>query len=70
MPFMTTPTSPGIFTILLIGVPETGALVTFHDYADYFPGVKKFVDELLSLGDYRLIERVKSLVVLERKRAS
>jgi predicted O-methyltransferase YrrM len=49
---------------------QPGALVAFHDYADYFPGVKKFVDELLSLGDYRLIERVKSLVVLERKRAS
>src|SRR5208283_2202622 len=27
-----------------------GGLVGFHDYADYFPGVKSFVDELLADG--------------------
>ncbi|HEY7375772.1 MAG TPA: glycosyltransferase [Polyangia bacterium] len=42
------------------------ALVAFHDYADYFPGVKTFVDELLGSGRYRLVEQVASLIVLRK----
>ncbi|HVZ32262.1 MAG TPA: class I SAM-dependent methyltransferase, partial [Polyangiaceae bacterium] len=32
-----------------------GGLVAFHDYADYFPGVPAFVDELASSGRYEPI---------------
>jgi predicted O-methyltransferase YrrM len=42
-----------------------GALVAFHDYADYFPGVRRRVDELRADG-YRLVARAGSLVVLRR----
>jgi hypothetical protein len=40
------------------------ALIAFHDYAEYFPGVKTFVDELLGSGRYRAIDRSSSLIVL------
>jgi hypothetical protein len=43
------------------------ALVAFHDYADYFPGVKTFVDELLGGGRYVLVERASSLIVLRKQ---
>jgi glycosyltransferase involved in cell wall biosynthesis len=43
------------------------ALVAFHDYADYFPGVKRFVDELLRDGDYALVEKASSLIVLAKR---
>jgi hypothetical protein len=46
---------------------KPGALVAFHDYADYYPGVMGFVDELIGQDDFRLAKRVKSLVILERK---
>lgn len=46
-----------------------GALVAFHDYADYFPGVPAFVDELSSSGRYEVVGRARSLIVL-RKLAS
>jgi hypothetical protein len=45
---------------------QPGGFAVFHDYADYFPGVMKFVDALVNTGEYRLSCRVKSLVVLER----
>ena len=35
-----------------------GGYVAFHDYADYFPGVKAFVNELLAGGRYRKVEAV------------
>jgi hypothetical protein len=41
-----------------------GALVAFHDYWDYFPGVRRFVDELVASGDYRVHSRVQCLIVL------
>jgi glycosyltransferase involved in cell wall biosynthesis len=44
-----------------------GGLAAFHDYADYYPGVLTFVNELLSLGEYQLLKKVKSLVILEKK---
>jgi len=43
------------------------ALVAFHDYADYFPGVKTFVDELLRRDRYELISKASSLIVLRRR---
>jgi hypothetical protein len=42
----------------------TDGLVAFHDYAEYFPGVKRFVDELIHSGRYQLAERASSMVVL------
>jgi hypothetical protein len=46
-----------------------GAYVAFHDYADYYPGVTVFVDELLATGAYALVARVDSLILLRRKEA-
>lgn len=43
-----------------------GGYVAFHDYADYFPGVKLFVDELLNRGMYRKFNKADSLIVLEK----
>lgn len=45
---------------------QRGGLVAFHDYADYFPGVKQLVNELVSQAGYRLVSQAKSLVVLEK----
>ena len=44
----------------------SNAYVAFHDYADYFPGVKAFVDELLRSGQYRKVSLVKSMMVLQK----
>lgn len=41
-----------------------GALVAFHDYAEYFPGVQAFVDELSASGRYEAVARARSLIVL------
>jgi hypothetical protein len=46
---------------------QPGGFAVFHDYADYFPGVMKFVDALVNFGEYQFSWRVKSLVVLEKK---
>ncbi len=43
-----------------------GAYVAFHDYADYYPDVIKFVDELLENGQYTRIHLVDSLIVLKK----
>lgn len=43
---------------------DASALVAFHDYAEYFPGVKTFVDELIRGGRYCLVDRSSSLIVL------
>jgi glycosyltransferase involved in cell wall biosynthesis len=40
--------------------------VAFHDYADYYPGVQAFVDEILRAGAYRMVKLVNSLMVLEK----
>ena len=40
--------------------------IAFHDYADYFPGVKTFVDELLLSGNYKKIACAKSMIILEK----
>lgn len=44
-----------------------GGLAAFHDWAPYFPGVQKFVQELLTTGEYQKNANVKSLVVLKRR---
>jgi hypothetical protein len=41
-----------------------GAYIAFHDYADYYPGVKTFVDELLAMPQYQRIHCEASLIVL------
>jgi predicted O-methyltransferase YrrM len=43
-----------------------GACVAFHDYADYFPGVMAFVDELLAAGRYERVRLAGSLIVARR----
>jgi glycosyltransferase involved in cell wall biosynthesis len=41
-------------------------LIAFHDYAEYFPGVRAFVDELLRSGDFEEVARQGTLVALRR----
>jgi hypothetical protein len=43
-----------------------GALVAFHDYAEYFPGVPTFVDELCASGRYQAVARARSLIVVRK----
>lgn len=43
-----------------------GALVAFHDYADYYPGVRQVVDEAVAGGRYRWVGRARSLAVVQR----
>jgi hypothetical protein len=43
-----------------------GAYIAFHDYADYFPGVKVFVNELLGTSQYKKIGLADSLIVLKK----
>ncbi len=40
--------------------------IAFHDYADYFPGVKVFVDELLQTGKYIRVDKVDTLIILQK----
>ncbi len=40
--------------------------MAFHDYADYFPGVRTFVDELIHTGRYLFVDKVSSLIVLRK----
>lgn len=43
-----------------------GALVAFHDYADYFPGVRVFVDELLAGDEWQEVAQAGSMKLLRR----
>lgn len=43
-------------------------LIAFHDYADYYPGVKTFVDELLAHGEYEEVHRASSMIVVRPRR--
>jgi hypothetical protein len=45
-----------------------GGLVAFHDYADYYPGVKTLVNELLTRGDYEKVHQTLSLIVIRANR--
>jgi predicted O-methyltransferase YrrM len=42
------------------------ARVAFHDYADYFPGVAAFVDELVATGQWEIESAVETLRILRR----
>lgn len=42
-----------------------GSYVAFHDYADYYPGVKVFVDELLKNGRYQKLACASSMIILQ-----
>jgi predicted O-methyltransferase YrrM len=44
-----------------------GGYVAFHDYADYYPGVKTFVNELLALGHYEKVHQATSMIVLRKQ---
>jgi Glycosyl transferase family 2/Methyltransferase domain len=43
-----------------------GGYVAFHDYASYYPGVVKFVNELLASGGYQRVSCSASLIVLQK----
>lgn len=43
-----------------------GGYVAFHDYADYYPGVVAFVNELTATDAYTKIELAGSLIVIQR----
>lgn len=43
-----------------------GGYVVFHDYAEYFPGVMRFVDELIAGGQFVKQSLAQSLIVLRR----
>ena len=45
-------------------VPE--GYVAFHDYADYYPGVQAFVNELLREGRYRRVLCVRSMMLVQK----
>jgi len=47
-----------------------GAYIAFHDYADYYPGVKAFVHELLAESNYEEVQRVRSMMLLRRTSVS
>lgn len=46
------------------------ARVAFHDYADYFPGVVAFVDELVDTGEWEVETAVETLRILRRSAAA
>jgi len=41
--------------------------IAFHDYADYYPGVKTFVNELLGTGRYHMVHHTRSMVVVRKR---
>jgi len=47
-----------------------GGLVGFHDYADYYPGVKAFVDELLAHRRYEKVHLALSLMLVRKRTAA
>jgi Methyltransferase domain len=44
-----------------------GGYVAFHDYADYYPGVKAVVSELLATRRYERVELAESLILIRRR---
>ncbi len=47
-----------------------GGYIAFHDYADYYPGVKAFVNELIGGADYERVLCVRSMMLLRRRSGS
>ncbi len=50
-------------------IPD-GGLVAFHDYADYYPGVKAFVDELLASGLFGRVHLARTMMLLQKLQAA
>jgi glycosyltransferase involved in cell wall biosynthesis len=44
-----------------------GGYIAFHDYADYYPGVKAFVNELIGGADYERVLCVRSMMLLRKR---
>ena len=44
----------------------TGGYIAFHDYADYYPGVKIFVDEILPLPQFEHVHCAGSMMVIRK----
>ena len=44
-----------------------GAIVLFHDYADYYPGVVQFVDLLVADEGWQIVDRASSMIMLHRQ---
>ena len=45
---------------------KKGGYIAFHDYADYYPGVQAFVNELLAGEEYVKVAQAKSLIVIQK----
>lgn len=45
---------------------KKGGYVAFHDYGSAFPGIPRFVDEILATKEYRKVDLVDVLVVIEK----
>ena len=43
------------------------AVLRWHDYADYYPGVKAFVHEMLRTGTYTQVRCVRSMMVVQKQ---
>lgn len=52
------------------GFLKPDAVVLFHDYANYYPGVVAFVDELVAGEGWEIADRALSLIMLQRASAS
>lgn len=46
---------------------KPGGYIAFHDYADYFPGVLRFVNEILASNNYTQVGKANSMIVLQKK---
>jgi hypothetical protein len=45
---------------------EVYGYVAFHDYADYYPDVQAYVNQLLTSGNYRQVHQADSLIVIQK----
>ena len=43
-----------------------GSVVAFHDYGETYPGVQRFVDEILQSGRYEIVARIDILILLKK----
>src|SRR5205807_9681727 len=44
-----------------------GGFLLFHDYADYFPDVQRYVNELLLESHYNFVAHTQSLIALSKQ---
>ena len=43
-----------------------GSVVAFYDYGETYPGVQRFVDEILQSGRYEIVARIDILILLKK----